>query len=373
MVEHQLPKLRVASSSLVSRSKCKGMKTVLKILLVILVIVACLGFRSYYQSGAFKSVVNHFEGTTQKIEGVAGGEDLTIDQSTGIAFVSSMDRWSARKLSDVHGAIFRLNLNDSVLTLSNLTANINFEFNPHGISLFQSSEGKKILFVINHKHAGNYVEIFEYRNDSLIHRESISDPLMISPNDLVGVGERSFYFTNDHNEKASTFRMIKDLLGIGTGNVIYFDGVKGIKTDVTGVRYANGININNEGSELYLAATSGKEVYVFDRDASGTLSKVGEISCDTGVDNIEVDTENNLWIGCHPQLLKFLAHAKDEQKLSPSEIIRLTPTGKSQFKQETIYINDGSEISASSVAARFRNKLLIGPVFQSHLVVATMR
>src|SRR5205085_2212265 len=104
---------------------------------------------------------------------------------------------------------------------------------------------------------------------------------------------------------------------------------------------------------------------------SGDLTETGRISCNTGVDNIEVDPDNNLWIGCHPQMLKFLSHSKDEAKISPSQIIKLSHSGEG-FTQETIYMNDGSEISASSVGAPYGNKMLIGPVFQRHILVATV-
>ena len=56
--------------------------------------------------------------------------------------------------------------------------------------------------------------------------------------------------------------------------------------------------------------------------------------------------------------------------ISPSEIIKLTDSGDGKFQQQTVYVNDGSEISASSVGAVYKRTLLIGPVFQRHFVLA---
>jgi arylesterase/paraoxonase len=343
------------------------------IILSFVLIAAVLGFKTYYQSGAFRTITNKFQGTVKKMGGVSGVEDITVDQSTGIAFLSSMDRWREKQGNKTRGAIYSLNLNDSTANPENLTTNLVFEFMPHGISLFHSPTGKTILFAINHRRDGNYIEVFEYRNDSLIHRESISDPLMISPNDVVGVGERSFYFTNDHNEKASSSRLLKDLLAMGTGEVIYYAGGKAVRTSVEGIQYANGINVNAEGTQVYVASTTGKEIIVCDRDvASGSLREITRVPCGTGVDNIEIDGVGDLWVGCHPQMLKFLSHSKDENTISPSEVIKVSAGKDGKFNIETMYMNDGSEISASSVAAPYKNRLLIGPVFQRHILLTTL-
>ncbi len=247
---------------------------IFRILVGLIVVLTVLAFKAYYQSGAFNTVTNQFSGTTQPLEGLPGVEDITIDQATGTAFLSSMDRWQQRNRPGTRGAIYTLNMNDSLATPVVKTDAIVFEFKPHGISLYRSAKGKVTLFVINHRVDANYVEVFDYRNDSLIHKESISDPLMISPNDIVGVGEGSFYFTNDHNEKASPMRMVKDLLAIGTGNVVFFENGKATLTSVESIQYANGINVSADGKELYLASTTGKEIFVYDRDiVSGALKR----------------------------------------------------------------------------------------------------
>jgi len=350
-------------------------KTIIALIILILV-VGLFMLKNVWEAGTFKTIHNSFNGSTAIIKGVAGAEDITIDQSTGIAFISSDDRWATYiKKQPVKGGIYTMNLNDSMPEPKNITKDFQQQdFHPHGISLFKSREGKTLLFVVNHRSAGNFIEIFEYRNDSLLHRESISDPLLVSPNDVVGVGERVFYVTNDHNEKPSSWRSFKDLLTIGTGNLCYYDGTRMNETVIKGAQYANGVNISADGKTLYMAATTARKILICNRNAAtGAITQNAEYIANTGVDNIELDTAGNLWIGCHPQMLKFLAHAKNEQALSPSEIIKLSQLKDGKWAQETIYLNDGAEISASSVGAVYKNKLLIGPVFQRHMVFATMK
>jgi arylesterase/paraoxonase len=68
-----------------------------------------------------------------------------------------------------------------------------------------------------------------------------------------------------------------------------------------------------------------------------------------------------------------LGHAKDEKKISPSEIIKITYKAKGNYEQKSVYLNDGSEISASSVGAVYSDKLLIGPVFQEGIIMGKMK
>jgi arylesterase/paraoxonase len=83
----------------------------------------------------------------------------------------------------------------------------------------------------------------------------------------------------------------------------------------------------------------------------------------TGVDNIEIDSTGGLWIGAHPQLLKFMQHAQDPAKLSPSQILHLSPKAGGGYDIKEVYLNKGEAISASSVAAVYKNRMLVGAVF----------
>ena len=112
---------------------------------------------------------------------------------------------------------------------------------------------------------------------------------------------------------------------------------------------------------------------MYDRDpASGDLSLRKKISLKTGVDNIEVDRYGVLWIGAHPKLLTYLRYTKDPNKLSPSQVLRLTPEADGSFSVDEVYLNDGTALSGSSVAAVFRNIMLVGSVFDGKFLCCTI-
>ena len=97
---------------------------------------------------------------------------------------------------------------------------------------------------------------------------------------------------------------------------------------------------------------------------SGDLVKADEWDMGTGIDNLEWDTEGNLWTGAHPNLLRFASYARLKKPISPSEIIRITDK-----KVESVYLNDGSAISASTVAVPYENRLYIGNVMDNKILV----
>jgi arylesterase / paraoxonase len=353
-----------------------------KILVGLITLIGIAGYGVlgiFIPAGMFKTIHPHFDGTitTLNLE-VAGPEDITIDQQSGLAFISVDDRRTNRQdQSSMKGAILIMNLSDSMPSLKNITPVEVIDFHPHGISLWKNSNGGTFLFVVNHRvnHTEHVVERFEWKNDSLIYLESIKDAdLMTSPNDVTAVGERSFYVTNDHGySKQGIGRTLEDYLQRAISYVNYYDGTS-FKKVATDIAYANGINQSSDHSKIFVASTTGRKVMIYTRDLSnGALSLQEEINVKTGVDNIELDDQGTLWIGCHPQLLKFVAHAADPSKFSPSQVIKLTQDHTGKYQVEEVLLNDGTSYSGSSVAAIYNNTLLVGSVFEKSLLICTVR
>ncbi len=334
---------------------------------IVAVIIVFIG-KTLYNAGAFTTIKPHFKGIVTEIDGFGGAEDITFDKSTGLALISSNDFSDDSK----NGAIFLLNTKVNTPKPIKLTEKVTFDFHPHGISLYRSLEGVKKLFVINHRKNADYVEVFEFTDSTLVHLESIKSSLFVSPNDIVAVSENTFYLTNDHDEELSSWRSKKDLLQIAMGNVCYYDGQRA-KVVADGFLYANGINTSLDGKKLFVAATSGRKISVFDRDVvTGKLKESDKITIN-GADNIEIDEYGNLWVGCHPKLLSYLAHSKNRSKPSPSEIIKINYQSKEYYTLESIYLNDGTPVSGSSVGAVFGDKLLIGTVFGNKVLFCTLK
>jgi len=329
-------------------------------------------------AGMFKTINPHFEGSIQNVDiPIAGPEDITIDQQTGLAFISVDDRRvNIQNPASIEGAILIMNLSDSIPALKNITPSELTDFHPHGISLWTEPDGRQFLFVVNHRQKswGQVIERFAWRNDSLIHLESIVDAnLMTSPNDVTAVGERSFYVTNDHAySNKGIGRTLEDYLQRAISYVNYYDG-ENFRKVATGIAYANGINRSSDLNQLYVAACTGRKVLIYDRNpTNGELMLNQEIDANTGVDNIELDESGALWIGSHPQLLKFVAHAADSTKFSPSQVLKLSKDKNGKYQLEEIFLNDGSSYSGSTVAAVFKNKILIGSVFEKFFLVCTL-
>jgi len=316
-------------------------------------------------TGVFKTIEPHFAGECTQVTGVTGPEDITIHPVTAVAYISASDWRAAVRGQPANGSIYGYDLKSGNPQLLNLTPNADADFHPHGISLYTDRNGQDALFVINHQKGQNRIEIFDLVDGRLAHRKTISDPMLISPNDLVAVGPNKFYVSNDHRYEAGFMRQAEDYLQLKLSSVVYYDSSR-FQEAASGIGYANGINVSTNGKLLYLASVTEGALHIYDRNiASGKLTLRQKIDLGTGVDNIEIDAAGDLWIGAHPQLLKFIQHAQDPAKLSPSQVLHLIPGADGGYDVKEVYLNRGEEISASSVAAVYGNRMLVGAVFEA--------
>jgi arylesterase / paraoxonase len=354
-------------------------------LVVLILVVAGYAAYIYVRAGQLKSIEPHFAGTCRRVPGAVGAEDITIHPGSGIAYIASDDRRATVAGRPVPGALFAYDLSDPLAVPRNLTPSPDAGFHPHGIGLWAERGGRTLLFVVNHPGASLFgdnpvsgpphtIEIFEHRSDGrLVHRRRIASEMLISPNDIAPVGEDRFYVTNDHGSAPGFEQKLEDYLRLARASVLYFDGER--FTEVAGgLRFANGIAVSRDGERVYVATLTSFSVTVFAREATtGALSLDSEIDVDTGPDNIELDPEGGLWIGAHPKLLSFVSHAEDAGKLSPSQVLHLTPGEQGSFTAKEVFLSRGDDLSGSSVAAWRDGRLLIGSVFEPHFLDCHMR
>jgi arylesterase/paraoxonase len=180
--------------------------------------------------------------------------------------------------------------------------------------------------------------------------------------------EERYYVTNDHGYEHGIGRLVEEYGNLAISNVLYCDGVEHhIAAD--GISFANGINYDVERNLLFVASPRRFCVKAFVPQEDGSLEFVEDIPCGTGVDNIEFDDEGNLWIGCHPDLLHFASYAKQKKDISPSEIIKIEYRAKGDYTVTSIYENDGSQLSATSVAAPFNDLIFAGTVKDDKMLI----
>lgn len=342
-----------------------------RITIIILSIIVLFVLYIFVSTGFFRTINNHFDGEIAKTIVLPGAEDITISLSDDFALISSTKRGHFPPAKEEHGGIYYMDLNNEDLEVIKLTNDYKASFAPHGISIFKKDSTYKVI-AVNHTPDGHSLEVFTLKDKILSFEKSLKDPLMVSPNDVVYLDENRFYFTNDHKYTKGIGRYLEDYLGLAISNIIYFDGEK-YQEVAKGIAYANGINYDAGRSLLYVASPRKFLVKVFKRNSDGSLEFIEDIPCGTGVDNIEFDREGNLWIGAHPNLLRFAAYAKGKKKTSPSEIIKISYRGKGDYTIEQVYLDDGSKMSASTVAAPYQDLILTGNVMDDKFLVLKIK
>ena len=330
--------------------------------IVLAFVILLIGFviHIFISTGYFREIENKFDGTIVKRVEIPGAEDITISLKDSFAIISSTKRSFATSRLDGKGGLYYLDLKSGNFEVFPLTSFLKKPFSPHGISMIESGSDYKVM-AISHSPKGHSIEVFELKNKKMTFVKSLTNTSMISPNDMIMIDENKFYFTNDHGYTKGIGNFLEDYAGLSASNVIYFDG-KNYREVANGISYANGINYDSDRKLLYVASVRKFLIKVYSVQLDGSLIFIEDIPCGTGIDNIEIDKNGNLWMGAHPSLLAFAAYSEGKKAIAPSEIIKINYRGKKNYSIEKIYLEDGKLMSGASVAAPFGDLILLGNV-----------
>ncbi|KAI3360459.1 hypothetical protein L3Q82_002351 [Scortum barcoo] len=297
-----------------------------------------------------------------------GAEDITILRD-GLAFLSTGLKFPwLPSFSDEPGKMYVLDLLHPKPTPVELKINGELDlssFNPHGISAYvDEADDIVYLFVVNHpqKHTSQ-IEIFHFvEENTLVHLKTITHPLLNSVNDIVAVGVESFYVTNDRYFYNDVLHILCVLvLGRTWSDVVYYSP-KEVRVAADGFMASNGINMSPDKRYIYVADIIDHEIDVFERREGEQLVYLKSVAVGSLCDNIEVDHRTgDLWLGCHPNSLKLLAY--DPKDPPGSEIIKIKNIHSEQPVVSQEYLDNGRVLMASTVAAPYEGKLLIGTAF----------
>lgn len=323
----------------------------------------------------------------------AGPEDITIDAERGIAYISALDRTvtlrppaelgpeDLARQSEL-GGIYRLRLNESAsLEKMKIVPEgvYNGNFFPHGVSLLKRDDEMDLLFVISHPVTKDdnlsYVEIFAIdENEAILHRvDSIADPGGIRLNDLVAVGPRQFYASDNFD-----LNLFMTALGAaGSSKVRYFDG-QYYKTVAEGLSFANGMA--TDGANLFVGESLTNRIltYQINPQDAASLSLLSTLQLSAAVDNLEWDgpEKNALLIGAHPSQFRFLLHSTFPALFAAPSRVIVVPTlalTEGMLMEEVKEFDIAEELlSAASVAASYNGKMLVGAVFDKKALICDL-
>lgn len=378
----------------------RGWKIVLITGGVILVAATIMVVRTLEAAGQFTTIHAAFDGSCTQVRWAGAGsdpaararlvgvEDLVIDRELGVVFFSADDRRASLANRESRGAILVAALTDLQGTMreaSDDTSGIARPFHPHGIGLYTDASGRRTLMVVNHPDMAvamddmakrSTIEIFDVtvaqgadggNAVGLKHRATISSDAFPSLNDVEPIDHERFYTTVDQGSETALGRAIEVFGRLPRARVAYFDG-RIARVAADGFVYANSLALNANRSELLVSEISGRTMSIFAVDAaSGALSLVDKSFLGTGLDNIDIGENGDIYVAAHPKMFDFLQHAGDPTYLSPSQILRIrTVNGVHEARQ--IYLNLGDELSGASVAAVVGDRMLVGSVFEEKIL-----
>lgn len=331
------------------------------VLLILMVEVARVG-------GVFRFVDDHAPGACATVALGGSAEDIQVDRQRGLAYLSVLDRASLARGEPVAGSIMLIDLN---LAERAPRAALAYEppgFRPHGLSLLKRDGEPARLFAISHSAEGGHsVEVFEHApSGGFFPRQTLRDPLFVHPNAIAAVDARAFYLANDTAHPGDHSPVIDAFLRRGDSTIVYFDGAKA-RVVASGLRFVAGIAASPDGKWVYVAEALAGQLRVYGRDAaSGNLAFDRVVPLDAAPDNLNVDDQGVVWLAAHPKLFAFLAHVKDPAVRAPTQVLRYDPR---DGKLARPYESKGSPLSAGSVAAHWRDEILIGGLFDHQVLI----
>ncbi|KAF7782217.1 hypothetical protein Agabi119p4_1593 [Agaricus bisporus var. burnettii] len=336
----------------------------------------------------------------RKVPALKACEDMVFHEPSGLLYLACSE--PQRRIQWLP-AVNRLNTagasKDSFVVYNPETSQItklelsglddNLGFSSHGIDIVTSASNSSELFVflVNHRPqsdaekrgADSVVEIFKHRidTDKLEHIETLSNPLVSTPNDIIGSDDgKSFFVTNDHGQKVGLARHLDVPFARKTTSVVYCHVNEGCKYAIQGMTGNNGIARAPNGT-YYVGSTS-VGLTVLERQTDNTLVVTDIIKTDRGMDNLSIDSEGHVWAASFPKILITVGkHFEDPSVPAPSSALRFSiNTGPNAFygekyKVDKAFEDDGHIASGiTTVVHDTRHKrLFLHGLAASHLTI----
>ncbi|KAF9436519.1 hypothetical protein BGZ76_003703 [Entomortierella beljakovae] len=357
------------------------------------------------------------QGNCYKTAYIPGPSDIEIDDRDQIAFVSSDDRsWIKEsnffhrpsKVTSDNGGIYTLSLSQKTGSPREvkLVGYPSDDFHPAGMSYYNTLDPKtqtliSKLFVINHSHKGDFVEIFDFsaQDNTLTFVKSIQSSLFTTPKDVVAIDNERFYLTNRHFSTSKYGRVAEEVTGLAWGSVVYCNG-DDCRNVLENLNNPTGIAVSPDTTQLFISSFMDKSVQVY--NVTEDITK-GELIYDTRIwigsyiDNLSVDKHTgDIYVASHPSYSRYLRHTLGYEPQAPSHVVKIEKLSPENYiyvesSQPDLYFfetpkvpplkwevkdffySNGEDISASSVAAYWNNDLILGSYSSHHLLRCSLR
>ncbi|KAK2181929.1 hypothetical protein NP493_376g03018 [Ridgeia piscesae] len=262
---------------------------------------------------------NHQPGRCTLVSGIdVGSEDIQV-LPNGLAFITSgLDPTTPGKIF-----LFDFKKPRSGVVALDIVGDFDRDtFSPHGLNIWVDTNRILIyIFVINH--GGKNKETvekfrFDATSQNLYHVKTYQDHrTIIHLNDLVVMGEDSFYFTNFYQFDIK----LEILLRLRLGYVGFYDGFRG-HVIIRRLFIPNGLNTSPDGKYVYLTEFSGKTFSVYARMSDNSLCLKQRVPLCSLVDNIDVDiATGDVWVTGHADLqLNQKYMIPPHTSISPSQV-----------------------------------------------------
>lgn len=307
------------------------------------------------------------------IVGAKGAEDIELDASTGLAYVSADDRRSHSSGEQDAGAIYRVKVNGGDPALEKMQGTESLpDFHPHGISFFQEDR-EKYLYVISHRSPenaslGHDIYLFRIDGVNLIEVSRLNHDLIRSPNDIVALSREEFYFSNDRKAVEGWPMYLEVLFGLrGSGIVHYKNGR--FRELVNDLAFANGIALQQSDDTLWVSESRASTLRSYRRDSeSGDLTLLEIMPLGNSPDNISVIDKGNLLVADHVNGVRQIRNVSEAAYSSPS---RIWFVDRNRGGKQLLIARDGRDFSAVSVAVATDEKLLLGSIYNDGLLLCS--
>ncbi|CAO1624842.1 unnamed protein product [Sympodiomycopsis kandeliae] len=275
----------------------------------------------------------------------------------------------------------------------------------HGMGTWKDPHSNMLrLFIVNHRPpvdaltgaiqveaatkqgANSTIEIFETElgSDTARHIRTVAHPLIMTPNDVDGIGPDSFYVTNDHHVKKGHSKILDMIFPLT--NVVHCDE-HSCKEALKGIKFANGIHKGARDpktgeQEWYLSATASDKFYILSEESDHTLSIKDTVKLPYPTDNLYVPSNSistNAYITIFPKLTSLFAHFKSPRTHgSHAGVMRISKNTDQnaffgeKYKVEKVYEDDNVDPESPSgitgvAIDEIRSKLYLASLYQPYM------